>query len=881
MKERRNASLIEIKNLQRLTVLYLNVQSEEVLPEGLFSKKLERYQISIGGIYNFDYAGGSSRCLHLNLYQRKELNALGLVWLMKMSEYLSLERLMDVNNFVRDLDRENFPRLKHLMFYNNDGVQYVIDSTDLIHSHHAFPCLESLTLGNLTSLERICHGKLPVGSFKELRKVVLWKCDRLKNLFPLSIIKLLHYVNVSECEMMEEIANGREDDEDAHKIESLQLCFLCLRSLPNFVHFYCSKLKETCASSMIDYSKPLFSETVLFPNLKELTIWEISIEKIWPNQLSSGSFMQNLTSLEVESCNSLKYLFSFSLAQKLLNLKKLEVRYCIAMEDIGVTNKKLGEEDTQLENILFPKLDSIELCQLSALQRFCARNSCMEFPLLSKLIVNDCQELKIFVSCPTIPISEVSIEHREVNQLVSTQPFFNEKVSLPNLKELEILKINAVTLWPDQLPSNFDLHNLTSLTIENCNKIKYLFCFPMVERLVNLKMLDIDDCLVVEEILISGKLGEKGMLQENILFSKLEALSLSKLPAFETFCSEDSSIKEISIDDYEGKVIAKHLCNGKVIFPNLKDLTTDWSEVIEEIFDTSQSSMMSIFGNLSQLVLNCSSRDKPIALPNFNFFHKYHNIDTLGLSGYFVDGHQHHQQQQSGDGETYELVNTSLKTLGIFNAYMMNHLFGDPEYAQPSNSFVFQNLEFLNVQECSRLQSVAPSFMSFHTLKTLKVSKCHGLTYLLASSAAASLVHLKEMSITECKRMREIINRNYYKEGQTVESEHHEFIFQKLEKLELHDLPSLESFYSGNKVVSFPNLEEIYLKGCPEMKRFSHGNICTSTLLDTVEAEGVQIWEGDVNTTLAKIWEENSDFRLHLQHLFAQEMDDQHREEDA
>ncbi|XP_062082833.1 uncharacterized protein LOC133789120 isoform X2 [Humulus lupulus] len=1024
MKERRNASLIEIKNLQRLTVLYLNVQSEEVLPEGLFSKKLERYQISIGGIYNFDYAGGSSRCLHLNLYQRKELNALGLVWLMKMSEYLSLERLMDVNNFVRDLDRENFPRLKHLMFYNNDGVQYVIDSTDLIHSHHAFPCLESLTLGNLTSLERICHGKLPVGSFKELRKVVLWKCDRLKNLFPLSIIKLLHYVNVSECEMMEEIANGREDDEDAHKIESLQLCFLCLRSLPNFVHFYCSKLKETCASSMIDYSKPLFSETVLFPNLKELTIWEISIEKIWPNQLSSGSFMQNLTSLEVESCNSLKYLFSFSLAQKLLNLKKLEVRYCIAMEDIGVTNKKLGEEDTQLENILFPKLDSIELCQLSALQRFCARNSCMEFPLLSKLIVNDCQELKIFVSCPTIPISEVSIEHREVNQLVSTQPFFNEKVSLPNLKELEILKINAVTLWPDQLPSNFDLHNLTSLTIENCNKIKYLFCFPMVERLVNLKMLDIDDCLVVEEILISGKLGEKGMLQENILFSKLEALSLSKLPAFETFCSEDSSIKEISIDDYEGKVIAKHLCNGKiafpnvtsyihnlrelsvtecnnlkyllsssmarclvqlkelriskckmieevivreesarskgiilenillpkleslelwhlpniiqfcegdciecpllselkigicpkikifisnsmatrtytnnevqemelvtarqslfkdnkVIFPNLKDLTTDWSEVIEEIFDTSQSSMMSIFGNLSQLVLNCSSRDKPIALPNFNFFHKYHNIDTLGLSGYFVDGHQHHQQQQSGDGETYELVNTSLKTLGIFNAYMMNHLFGDPEYAQPSNSFVFQNLEFLNVQECSRLQSVAPSFMSFHTLKTLKVSKCHGLTYLLASSAAASLVHLKEMSITECKRMREIINRNYYKEGQTVESEHHEFIFQKLEKLELHDLPSLESFYSGNKVVSFPNLEEIYLKGCPEMKRFSHGNICTSTLLDTVEAEGVQIWEGDVNTTLAKIWEENSDFRLHLQHLFAQEM---HREEDA
>ncbi|XP_062083141.1 uncharacterized protein LOC133789321 isoform X2 [Humulus lupulus] len=1188
MKERRNASLIEIKNLQRLTVLYLSVESEKVLPEGLFSEKLESYRISIGVIHNFYYVGGSSRCLHLNLYQRKEqLNALGLVWLMKMSECLWLERLMDVNNFNRDLDGENFPRLKHLKFRNNDGVQYVIDSTDLIHSHHAFPCLESLNLENLTSLERICHGKLPVGSFKELRKVDVSNCNRLKNLFPLSIIKLLHRVTISECEMMEEIVtSGREDNEAADKIESLQLHSLSLYSLPNFVQFYCSKRKETCASSMIDYSKPLFTETVLFPNLLELTLRKISTENIWPDQLSSGSFMQNLSILKVESCNSLKYLFSFSLAQKLLNLKKLEVRYCMAMEDIGVPNKKLGEEDTQLGNILFPKLDSIELYQLSALQRFCARDSCMEFPLLSKLIINDCQELKIFVSCPTIPISEVSVDHREVNQLVSTQPFFNEKVSLPNLKELEFFKMNVVTLWPDQLPSNFDLQNLTNLTVESCNKIKYLFCFPVVERLVNLKKLKVDDCLVVEEILISRKPGEKRMLQENILLSKLETLRLSKLPVFKTFCSEDSCIKEMSVDDDEVKVIAKHLFNGKiafpnvtsyihnlkelsvtgcnnlkyllssamarclvqlkelivsrcemieevivpeesvgskgiilenlllpkleslelwhlpnviqfcegdcieypslskleiyncpklkvfisnsmatractindkkheemelvaarqslfkdnkiafpnvtsyihnlkelnvtecnnlkyllssamarcliqlkelrvskckmmekvivpeesagikgiilenlllpklesldlwdlpnviqfcegeciecpslselviydcpklkvfisnsmatktctindkkheemelvaarqslfkdnkVIFPNLKVMWTDWSEAIEEIFDMSQSSMMSIFGNLSRLVLNCSSREKPIALSNFNFLHKYHNIDALWLSGFFVDGHQHHQQQQSGDGETYELVNTSLKTLTIFKDHMMNHLFGDPEYAQPSNSFVFQNLEHLHVWECGRLQSFAPSFMSFHKLKTLRVSECHGLTYLFASSTAASLVHLQEMSITDCKRMRDIINRDYYKEGQIVESEHHEFVFQKLEKLELHGLPSLESFYSGNKVVSFPNLENISLKGCPEMRRFSHENICTSALLDTVKAEGVEIWEGDVNTTLTKIWERNvdttltkdweddSDFGLHLQHLFAQEM---HREEDA
>ncbi|XP_062083067.1 disease resistance protein At4g27190-like [Humulus lupulus] len=877
MKERRNASLIEIKNLQRLTVLYLSVESEKVLPKGLFSEKLERYQISIGGIHDFDYyANGSSRCLHLNLCQMKELNALGLVWLKKMSEYLSLERLMDVNNFVRDLDRENFPRLKHLMFRNNNGLQYVIDSTDLIHSHHAFPCLESLDLGNLTSLEMICHGKLPVGSFKELREVEVSNCDRLKNLFPLSIVKLLHHVTVSECEMMEEIVtSGREDDEATDKIESLQLRFLSLQSLPNFVHFYCSQLKETCASSMIDYSKPLFSGTVSLPDLKELEILKMNVVTLWPDQLPSNFDLQNLTSLTVESCNKIKYLFCFPMVERLVNLKKLKVDDCLVVEEILI-RRKLGEKRMLQENILFSKLETLSLSYLPAFKTFCSEDSC---------------------------IKEMSVDDDEMK--VIAKHLFNGKIAFPN-----------VTSY---------IHNLKKLHVTECNKLKYLLSSAMAQCLVQLKELRVFACKMIEEVIvIEESTGSKGIVLENILLPKLESLVLEDLPNVIQFCEGDCiecpslftlhicncpklkvfisnsmATKTCTINDKKHEemesVAARQSLfkDNKVIFPNLKLLETDWGEVIEEIFDMSQSSMMSIFGNLSQLVLNCSSRDKSIALSNFNFLQKYHNIDTLWLSGFFVDGHQHHQQQQSGDGETYELVNTSLKKLGIHNDHTMNHLFGDPEYAQPSNSVVFQNLEFLYVREFGRLQSFAPSFMSFHKLKTLYVSKCHRLTYLFASSTSGTLVHLKHMSITDCKRMREIINRDYYKEGQIVESEHHEFIFQRLEELTLLDLPSLESFYSGNEVMSFPNLKKISLEGCPEMRRFSHGNICTSALFDTVEAEGVEIWEGDVNTTLTKIWEGNvdttltkdweddSDFGLDLQHLFAQEMDDQHREEDA
>ncbi|XP_062079235.1 disease resistance protein At4g27190-like [Humulus lupulus] len=966
MKERRNASLIEIKSLQRLVVLYLSVPSEYVLPQGLFTKTLERYRVSIGGTYVMHYENEISRWLHLNLSQMNEINASGLESLVKGSEYLSLERLMDVNNVAPSLDKDGFPRLKHLI------------------------------LIQLTSLERICHGgKLPTGWFNELRKVQVRSCGKLKNLFPLFVTKLLHEIIVEECEMMEEIvSHGGEnegDDEATHNIdESLQLRSLSLHSLPNIVQFYCSKLKTTGESSLT-----LFSETVSFSNLEQLTMSRMNIERLWPEQLLSSSYMQNLTNLEVQSCNSLKYMFSFTVAQTFVNLKSLKVSDCKAMEVIGV---KLGEEETQLEMSMFPKLEYLELVELSALQRFCATNSRVE-------------ELKTLVSSPAVPI-QVSVDHREVNILVSTEPFFNEKVSLLILKQLILKKLNVETLWPgQQLLSNPYLQNLTSLEVLSCNRIKYMFCFAMAERLVNLKNLWIEDCVAMECILKGRKLREERSsleIESNTLFAKLETLNLSQLPVFKTFCLEDSCIKQVSVGDNEGKIVPKqHLFNGMIVFPNLKELTifrcnnikyllssamarslvqlktldvygcenieevivideesdggskaiifekleslqlkdlpnvikfcegdgiecpllselyirdcpklkqfisnsmgnsaciaseemdivvaskqsifqdkvifpnlkylhTDWSEAIKEIFEimsSQSSSIISTFPNLSELNVNYISCDNPIALSDVkSFLHKYQNIHTLTLEGFFVDGHR--QQRQPGD----ELINnTSLMKLSIENAYMLNHVFGNPEYAQPSHIILFQNLKSLYTYRCNRLQSFAPSFMSFHKLETLIVSDCDGLTYLFSSSTAATLVQLKQIKVTNCKRMREVINGDYYnhdEKGQIeAETEHHHFVFKRLETLDLEDLPSLESFYSGNKVMSFPNLEELTVRGCLGMMSFSHGIISTSALFNTIKIfDGIANWEGDVNTTVRKHWEDNSN--LGLRRLFSHE----------
>ncbi|PON34252.1 LRR domain containing protein, partial [Trema orientale] len=279
INERRNASLMELKNLQRLTVLHLTVDNANILPRELFSRisigTLVRYRISIGTLVGWkDYIGSPldfisleyemSRSLTLKFNQSSQLIESGLELLMNGSEVLLLDGSnMGNRNVVCDLNRKGFPELKHLHFYNNDGVQFVVCSVDQIQPCRAFPSLETLKLGDLTNLERICHGKLTADSFNKLRKVYVIDCDKLKNLFPLSVVKRLHYIIVEGCEMMEEIVSrGRENHDASHEVEIFELRHLSLSFLPKFVEFCRSEMEATCGSSSIDSDspKPIFSE---------------------------------------------------------------------------------------------------------------------------------------------------------------------------------------------------------------------------------------------------------------------------------------------------------------------------------------------------------------------------------------------------------------------------------------------------------------------------------------------------------------------------------------------------------------------------------------------------------------------------------------------
>ncbi|XP_044467793.1 probable disease resistance protein At4g27220 [Mangifera indica] len=239
---RRNASLEELKQLSNLTALHLHVQDDRVMPQDLFFKKLESYKIVIGN--KWKWSGkcdlSTSKTLKLKISDRIYLRG-GIKSLLKITEYLSLEKMKGFRNVLYELDVDGLPHLKHLDVKDGPEILYIINS---VAWKPAFPELESLILCNLIKLEKICYGQLNAESFSKLRIIKIEKCDRLEYLFASFIAKSLiqlQEIEVTGCKNLKELFGEESDDhgdeiETNNKTEFNQLCSLTLQRLPKFIN---------------------------------------------------------------------------------------------------------------------------------------------------------------------------------------------------------------------------------------------------------------------------------------------------------------------------------------------------------------------------------------------------------------------------------------------------------------------------------------------------------------------------------------------------------------------------------------------------------------------------------------------------------------------
>ncbi|KAK2647776.1 hypothetical protein Ddye_015265 [Dipteronia dyeriana] len=121
-----NASLTELKQLSHLTALEIHILDAHIMPQDPFSRKLDRYRIFIGDVWDWFGNSETSKTLKLKWSNRIYFSN-GIKTLLNRTEDLYLDELKGVKNVLYELDKEGFPQLKHLHVQNGPEIQYIIN----------------------------------------------------------------------------------------------------------------------------------------------------------------------------------------------------------------------------------------------------------------------------------------------------------------------------------------------------------------------------------------------------------------------------------------------------------------------------------------------------------------------------------------------------------------------------------------------------------------------------------------------------------------------------------------------------------------------------------------------------------------------------------
>ncbi|KAL2327760.1 hypothetical protein Fmac_021187 [Flemingia macrophylla] len=531
-----DSSLSELRHLHQLTNLNVQIEDTSVFPRDLFAfGKLERYEILIGDGWNWSEVESgnykTSRLLKLNLGMDPSiLMDYGIKILMANAEDLHLAELKGVQEVLYELNDEGFSRLKHLNILNCDEIQSIIGSTEWAYHDHAFPNLESLILHNLVNIERICSDPIPAQAFTKLQVIKVKGCDRMEYLFSHSMIKHLSElveIEISECKFMTIIiAEQRQEDAIAgqtDKINLINLCSLTLECLPSLVSLS-PESSINATENGKDFSSQLFNDKVEFPNLETLKLYSINVHKIWNDQLS---YFQNLTTLTIDGCERLTFLFSDSVARKLVKLEHLLISSCKFVEQIFVSDENMGNLQfgksapaaTELVPI-FPNLETFVISDMDNLKSIWP-NQLHKLQSLESLNLWYCMALEVVYEIDgvktsqgrlDIPLRTLSLGH------------------LPKLKRL----------WNKDPEGNIQFQNLFMVKATKCQSLEHVFPLSVARDLLHLQVLEISDC-GVEEIIANNQGEIEAAL--GLVFPKLISIKFFNLPALQCFCTGNHHLR--------------------------------------------------------------------------------------------------------------------------------------------------------------------------------------------------------------------------------------------------------------------------------------------------------------------------------------------------
>ncbi|KAF5470804.1 hypothetical protein F2P56_011293 [Juglans regia] len=386
----------------KLELLHMSLSLErpQTFPTNLFSGMKELKILSLHCI--------SSLSLPLSIRVLQNLRVLklencSLKDVSAIESLLKLKILSFRGSYIKELPREiqNLSWLKLLDLSEcwdlqriPPGVFSSLSRLEELYMEQSFPCWESPEEnGNKINADLFSSQHMmvldiciPIRLLQKglyLRNFRIYASERLDRLFELYIKSSMHWKSrylfentlALECKASD-IAKSPRILLMLQKAEIL--CLIEIRDLKNnlfelgFQSFPRLKFLEVSKCNMrylIDVKSDQTRPHAAFPLLESLVLrWTDKLVKICHDRDVLG----NLRYLNLYGCTSLKNAFPLSIARDLIQLQRLIIEHCYAMEEIFSGEEKDKKEVPKM--IVFPKLYHVELNFLTSLIAFCKGN---------------------------------------------------------------------------------------------------------------------------------------------------------------------------------------------------------------------------------------------------------------------------------------------------------------------------------------------------------------------------------------------------------------------------------------------------------------------------------------------------------------------------
>nr|KYP33935.1 Disease resistance protein RPS2 [Cajanus cajan] len=262
---------------------------------------------------------------------------------------LSKVEFKSLSSLIRFYHHVEFPRLKTLMIEKcpmleefTSGFATIDESFTIEGDIEIIICFLQLSLDKLRELyiinkdvKKLFHYNCPSKSFCELENLTLSNNKVLSSISSSMIRQLINLkkLTLDKCELLIEVFNPEDD-------------------------------------------KPNYNIQKVFPQLKALTLSNLSRLKCLWNKEPQVPFFSNLVSLYIVHCGILKSLFSLSSVKNLGKLKLLKLHSCEKIKEV-ITN-----ENHENVSIIFPLMECLVLKDLPKLVNFCQQNETLNWPNL-------------------------------------------------------------------------------------------------------------------------------------------------------------------------------------------------------------------------------------------------------------------------------------------------------------------------------------------------------------------------------------------------------------------------------------------------------------------------------------------------------------------